>query len=172
MTITVVKTLESYEKKDDETTNNHRKLSKKNNVPMNTLNGKKILIATTSYGTGQFLHLQDLIGSYRDTCECGAEVTLALYVTLPFSPETLNLFNSRTRCRHPNGNFHIKVIIQGAQLKEHFVDAHRKYFYDHLNEYDLFMYTEDDMNARPVHFVSYLDETEKLRELVGEEVSH
>ena len=171
ITIAIVKTLESNEKHDGSTANKHRKLSTNNNVHMNTLNGKKVLIATTSYGTGQFLHLQDLVGSYRDLCECGAEVALVLYVTLPFSPETLNLLNSRTRCRHPNGNFDIKVIVQGAQLKEHFVDAHRKYFYDHLDEYDLFMYTEDDMNARPMHFVSYLDETEKLKELVGEKVS-
>ena len=135
------------------------------------IEGKRILIAVASYGTDQFLYFQDLLGSIRDLCEYGTQISVVTYSTLPFTPQTINLLNSRTRCRHPNGNIDAKVIIQGAHLKEHFVDAHRKYFYDHLDEYDLFMYTEDDQNIRPMHFISYLDETQKLKNIVGEKVN-
>jgi len=148
----------------------HRRLQTQNTQPMNILEGKRILVATTSYGTGQFLYLQDMLGSFRDVCESGAFISVVIYSALPFSPGTVNLFNARNQCRHPRGHLEMKVIVQGAQLKEHFVDAHRKYFYDHLDQFDLFMYTEDDHNVRPTHFISYLDETQKLKDLVGEEV--
>ena len=48
--------------------------------------------------------------------------------------------------------------------------SYRKYFYDHLDKYDLFVYTEDDHDLRPTHFISYMEETEKLKTLSGGEV--
>jgi len=148
----------------------HRRLSTQETGSIIT--GKKVLFAVASYGTSQFLFLQDMLESIRDLCEYGTSVSVVIYSTLPFTPSTLNLLNSRLQCRNPNGNIDAKVIIAGAQLKEHFVDAHRKYFYDHLDDYDLFVYTEDDQNLRPSHFISYLEETQKLKKVVGPEVRH
>lgn len=145
----------------------HRRLSTQETGSIIT--GKKVLFAVASYGTSQFLFLQDMLESIRDLCEYGTSVSVVIYSTLPFTPSTLNLLNSRLQCRNPNGNIDAKVIIAGAQLKEHFVDAHRKYFYDHLDDYDLFVYTEDDQNLRPTHFISYLEETQKLKKVVGPE---
>lgn len=110
-----------------------------------------------------------MIDSFRDLCETGAEVTLIIYTTHPYSVEQLHLFNSRTNsCYHPHGKFQIQVKIKPPSLKLHFVDSHRKDFYDNIDNYDLFIYSEDDHLIRPTHVIGYLYETAKLRRLVGE----
>lgn len=130
---------------------------------------KRILIAIPSYGRKQFLFLQDMLDSLHDICETGAQVTVFIYTTEPYTVEELNMFNSRTKCFNPTGTFDITVKIKAPSLKLHFVDAHRKDFYDRIDDYDLFIYTEDDHHVRPTHAIGYLHETEKLKQVVGEE---
>jgi len=130
--------------------------------------GKKILIAIPSYGQKQFLFLQDMIDSFRDLCETGAKVTMIIYTTEPYAVEQLHLLNSRTNsCYHPQGDLHLHVKVKPPSLKLHFVDSHRKDFYDNINKYDLFVYSEDDHLIRPTHVIGYLYETARLRRIVG-----
>lgn len=131
--------------------------------------GKKVLVAIPSYGDKQFLYLQDMIDSLHDLCETGAKVTLYLYAIEPYSIEILSMFNARTNCYHPTGSLNIEVKLKPASLKLHFVDDHRKDFYDHIDDYDLFIFTEDDHHIRPTHVIAYLEETAKLKQRVGEE---
>lgn len=133
------------------------------------LEGKRVLVAISSYGVDQILYLEDMIDSFHDLCEIGAKVTLYLYTTEPYSIEQLSMFNARTTCYHPTGSLDITVKIKPPALKLHFVDAHRRDFYDRINDFDLFIYTEDDHQIRPTHVAGYLHETAKLKNLVGEE---
>ena len=87
-----------------------------NDESFHLLSEKRILVAVVHFDNDNFLYFQDLLTSFRDLCECGAKVSLLVYVTLPFSPETLHLLNSRTNCRHPSGNIEVKVIVRDAQL--------------------------------------------------------
>lgn len=159
--------------------NVHRKLQGEDAIPKpqptnlepKSLEGKRILVASATYGSDNSLHLQEILNSLRDTCESGAYIHLLLYVTYPWAPHIVNLFNDRLTCRNPRGKIDTKIIVQSPQLKEHFVDAHRKYFYDNIDDFDLFVYTEDDMLIRNTHMIAYLQETEKLKNILGE-VSH
>jgi hypothetical protein len=54
-------------------------------------------------------------------------------------------------------------------LKLHLVDCHRPLFYEKINEYDLFIYTEDDIRVSPRTVAAYLDETHRIAEKVGKE---
>lgn len=159
------------DKKNSELQSNQEPRESKNGEisPLDySIAGKKILVAIPSYGQKQFLFLQDMIDSFRDLCETGAQVTMIIYTTEPYSVEQLHLLNSRTnKCYHPNGNLHIHVKIKPPSLKLHFVDLHRKDFYDSIDQYDLFIYSEDDHHIRPTHVIGYLYETAKLRRLVG-----
>ena len=139
-----------------------------NGAPDGPIAGTRILIAIPSYGQKQFLYLQDMVDSLHDLCETGAKVTVFIYTTEPYSIEQISLFNSRTTCYHPTGTMDIQVKIKPPSLKLHFVDAHRQDFYENINKFDLFIYTEDDHHIRPTHVIGYLHETEKLKEIVGE----
>ena len=137
------------------------------NIPL--LLNLNVLVAIPSFNISHFLFVQDIFGSLRDLCECGANVSVVLYLNY-FNPDVEKSLQSRTNCRHPNGNLQVNLVPHPAELKLHFVDEHIPYFYDHLNDFDLFIYTEDDMHVKPSHVVSYLQETYKLIDLVGNKV--
>jgi hypothetical protein len=46
------------------------------------------------------------------------------------------------------------------------VDCHRTLFYERLEQYDLFVYTEDDIRVTPSTVAAYLSETARVRQLV------
>ena len=52
-----------------------------------------------------------------------------------------------------------------------FRDLHRDLFYKHLDEYDLFVYTEDDMRVTASTLASYLNHTHKVISLIGKKSS-
>lgn len=129
--------------------------------------GKRILVGIPSFGRKQFMYLEDMIDSFRDLCETGADITIFIYTTEPYSIEQVNLFNSRTHCYHPTGNLFINIKIKPPSSQLRFVDFHRKDFYDNLDNFDLFIYSEDDHHIRPSHVIAYLYETAKLKKIVG-----
>jgi hypothetical protein len=45
---------------------------------------------------------------------------------------------------------------------------HRKYMKDHFDEYDVFIYHEDDIVFKHSHLVAYLYESKKLHQLLPE----
>lgn len=131
--------------------------------------GKRIFVAIPSYGDKQILYLQDMIDSFHDLCETGAQVTIFLYTIEPYSIEKLSLLNARTKCYHPTGSLNIEVKINAPSLKLHFVDIHRRDFYKYIDDYDLFIFSEDDHHIRPTHVIAYLQETAKLKQRVGKD---
>ena len=54
----------------------------------------------------------------------------------------------------------------------HLVDLHRPLFYDKLEEYDIFVYSEDDIRVRPTTIGAYMQETNRVIDLVGEQESN
>lgn len=65
--------------------------------------------------------------------------------------------------------FKIKIILVPPSLRLHLVDCHRPLFYEKIKEYDLFIYTEDDIRVSPRTVAAYLDETNRIVEKVGKE---
>lgn len=136
---------------------------------ISVLHMKRIFVSIPSYEYQKtFCYLDDMIDSFRDLCHSGAKVFIQLYITSPLSVEQINLFNAKNKCFHPDGAFEIHAKIKPLNLKFHFVDAHRKDFYENLDSYDLFIYTEDDHYIRPTHVAAYFHHTQKLYELTGE----
>mmetsp|Transcript_5058 Transcript_5058/g.5902 ORF Transcript_5058/g.5902 Transcript_5058/m.5902 type:complete len:360 (-) Transcript_5058:119-1198(-) len=132
-----------------------------------------------------------MIDSVRDLCEAGAHVSLHIIssncdasivecevkettgndtIEDNFSVETLSHLNERVRCRNPEGRLESKIHLVSPDWGKQICDHHRLLFYEHLEEgYDVFIHTEDDLLIRPTHVISFMDEMEKLRLLVGDE---
>ena len=138
---------------------------------MYDIRGKRILFAIPSYDLSQFHYLEKMIDNMRNLCEAGGHVTIFIFSTVVYSPETIHLLNSRTNCRNPAGELNVKVKIYPSSIKYRLVDFHRADFYDHLQEYDLFIYAEDDHDIQTRHIAAYLAETERLKQTVGIDVS-
>ena len=136
------------------------------------IRGKKILMGIPSYDHKGFPYLERMLDNTRNLCETGAQVTVFIYTTIPYDPKVIHLLNSRTNCRSPVGELHLQIKLYPPSIRNHLVNIHRKDFYDNLMNFDLFIYSEDDHDIQPRHVISYLAETERLKQIVGAKVRH
>lgn len=93
---------------------------------------------------------------------------IVIHATVPYPVTLIDLLNSRLlpSC---HDIFTITIILVPSSLKLHLVDCHRPLFYEKIDEYDLFIYTEDDIRITPRTVAAYLEETYRIEEKVGKE---
>ena len=154
--------------------NNNIHPTNKSNNNENLLQGIRILVAITAFDFSQIPHLEEVVDSYLDLCIVSGiqKLDLVIYTTVAYSVTLIDLWNTRipTSCKH-NNLFSLTIIVKPYKMRLFLVDCHRYLFYEKLKEYDLFIYTEDDMVVHPKTIAAYLEETQRLQQLVGLEKS-
>ena len=131
--------------------------------PSHVLQGVKLLVVIVAFDFSQIPHLEEVLDSYHDVCTTGAEkVDVIIHTTLPWPITLIDLWNTRFVCP----SFAVSIVIKPKVLRLHLVDCHRETFYDNIDKYDLFIYTEDDIRVRPTTVAAYLVETEKIKRAV------
>jgi hypothetical protein len=139
--------------------------------PSSLLQDIRILIAIAAFDFSQIPHLEEVIDSYQGLCVTGAsKVDVVIHATVAYPVTLIDLWNSRLfpSCR---GIFSLQIVLKPSTLRLHLVDCHRDLFYSKLDEYDLFIYTEDDIRVSPGTVAAYWFETKRLQGLVGMERS-
>lgn len=130
------------------------------------LDGVKILVAVVAYDFSQIPHLEELLDSYFDLCSAGSKVDVVVYSTVPWPVTFIDLLNTRFVCTNPSprAGFSITIHLKSPRLVLHLVDPHRELFYERLDAYDLFIYTEDDIRVSPKTVAHYITESKLLDE--------
>jgi hypothetical protein len=124
------------------------------------LRNTRILIAIAAFDFSQIPHLEEVIDSYHDVCIAGAQkVDVVVHTTVAYPVTLIDLWNTRFNCE----TFSLQIVLKPKSLRLHLVDCHRKLFYDRLEDYDLFIYTEDDIRVSPTNVATYLYETARLK---------
>ena len=127
------------------------------------LQGTRILIVIVAFDFSQIPHLEEVIDSYHDLCYAGASsVDVVIHATVAYPVTLIDLWNTRFTC----SGFSITIQLKPSSLRLHLVDCHRSLFYERIDDYDLFIYTEDDIRARPTTVASYLEEIRRLEGLL------
>jgi hypothetical protein len=127
------------------------------------LRGQRILVAIAAYDFSQLPHLEEVITAYHDVCIAGASVDVVIHATVAYPVTLIDLWNSRFVCPDMN----ISIVLVNKSLRLHLADVHRTLFYEKINEYDLFIYTEDDIRVTPGTVATYLFETRRVADLVA-----
>jgi len=133
----------------------------------NPLQNTRILIAIAAFDFSQVPHFEEVIDTYQDLCVTGAaKVHVVVHATVPYPVTFLDLLNSRLvpACQ---GIFHMSIVLVSSSLRLHLVDCHRPLFYEKIDDYDLFIYTEDDIRVPARTVAAYLDETRRVEERLG-----
>jgi len=122
-------------------------------------------------------HIQSMLmimQEYRSVCEGGADVSIVLFTTLRDE-------NARRLKRHLLENafcyrvgYHLNLTLatHSPSTSIFLSEEHRKHIPNDLENFDIFIYQEDDILLQLPHIVSFLSETEKLRILGGPETLH
>lgn len=133
----------------------------------NRLNGLRILVVIVAFDFSQLPHLEEVLDGYHDVCECGTHIKVIIHATVPYPVTLIDLLNARLSCT----TLDIQITLKPPSLRLFLVDEHRHEFYQHLQQYDLFVYTEDDHRVTPSILSSYLLETDRVRSLVQKQHS-
>lgn len=145
--------------------------SYKAEITGNPLDGQRILIAIAAFDFSQIPHLGEVLDSYQDLCLSGAsKVDVVIHSTVAYPVTLISMLNSRLlpECK---GIFSTTIALKNPTLRLHLVDCHRELFYQKIDEYDLFIYTEDDIRVPPRVVGAYLGETKRVQDMVGTERS-
>lgn len=133
------------------------------------LDGKRVLVAIASYDFSQLPHLEEVLDGFHDLCVAGAYVDVYVHATVPYPVALIDLFNTRHQCTNPSprAGLTITIVLVSPRVRLHLVDFHRTLFYEKIEEYDIFIYTEDDIRVAPHTVGTYLYETDCIASIVG-----
>lgn len=128
--------------------------------PDQPLHNLKILVAIASFDFSQLPHLEETLDGYHDVCLAGvAKLDIYIHTTVVYPVAWLDMWRTRFNCPQ----FTLTFVIQNKSVRLHLVDLHRHLFYEELQNYDLFVYTEDDIRVSPTTVAAYWQETQALK---------
>ena len=147
--------------------------AERGNAPseLSVLDGTRILVAIAAFDFSQLPHLEEVLDAYLDMCFAGAKVDVVIHATVPYPVTLIDLLNSRLTCTNPSprAGFTVTIVLKSKHLRLHLVDEHRSMFYERIEDYDIFIYSEDDIRVTPKTVAAYIYETERVKQLVGPE---
>ena len=139
-----------------------------NNLPTSAvLQGLKILVVLVAYDFAQLPHLEEVLDSYHDIAVAGAQVDVYIHATVAYPVVLIDMWNDR----FTHQDFTLTIALKSKSLRLHLVDCHRAFFYEHVDEYDLFIYSEDDIRVTPTTVGSYWWETQRIQHLLSQQPS-
>ena len=137
--------------------------SSSSSSPSAILQDLKVLVVIVAFDFSQIPHLEEVLSSYHDVCAAGSHVDVIVHATVAYPVTLVDLWNSRFNCP----DFTVTIVLKPKSLRLHLVDEHRKVFYDKVHEYDLFVYTEDDIRVTPTTIATYMIETQRIETIVS-----
>lgn len=132
-----------------------------------SLQGLRILVAIAAFDFNQIPHLEEVLDSYHDICVAGAKVDVVMHATVAYPVTFIDMLNSRFTC----DGFSIDIVLKSSSLRLHLADCHRELFYGRINDYDLFIYSEEDILVTPGTVSTYLQETRRIKEMMRDSSS-
>jgi hypothetical protein len=132
------------------------------------LQGLNVLVVVVAFDFSQIPHLEEVLDSYQDLCAAGANVDLIIHSTVAYPVTLIDMYNSRITCER----FSVTVVLKPSSLRLHLVDCHREVFYEKIDEYDLFIYTEDDIRVTPTAVATYMVETRRIETMLAGNAQH
>lgn len=124
----------------------------------------RLLYMAASYTMDQFLYLQKSLDSVKDICNSGWNVTIHLQVSNNFesSHEMYDVIRNRLYCSYTKA--FIPMIIESYEKIGFGLNSrHRLFMRNHLNEFDYFVYAEEDMILTPSILRNHIQATDKFR---------
>mmetsp|Transcript_28629 Transcript_28629/g.78638 ORF Transcript_28629/g.78638 Transcript_28629/m.78638 type:complete len:495 (+) Transcript_28629:356-1840(+) len=126
------------------------------------LENLRILVVLVAFDFSQLPHLEEVLDAYHDAAVAGATVDVHIHATVAYPVTLIDMWNDR----FADAKFQVTIVLKPKSLRLHLVDCHRQTFYDNLQKYDLFVYSEDDIRVSPTVIASYVLETRNIERLL------
>ena len=105
-----------------------------------------------------------LLPEYVSMCEGGWDPRVVIFTASYWSPRTRRLFLEKSYCYRTGKNINIEWAVYDKKVGFALAAVHRQYMGNHLEEFDMFLYHEDDIPFRFSHVNAYAIEVALLKE--------
>ena len=115
-------------------------------------------------------HIDPIIliaNEYVSMCEGGWSPTVVIYTTVSYSLQLMRYFEQKLYCTRTNSSIPLRTEVRPPSLMTGLGAEHRKTVAQEYDNFDVFVYHEDDIIFRSHHLFAYLFETKKLHEITN-----
>lgn len=124
----------------------------------------RILFMAASYDLRQFIHLWKVIEGYRDICEAGWDVDIALQVANGINEGSFEHQELRQSSFCQRIGRHLNITYQPYDKIGFGLNSrHRTVIQRRLHGYDYFIYSEEDMLFTPHHMAAFVKHQRRLQ---------
>ena len=115
-----------------------------------------------------------ILHEYRGMCEIGFDPVVVIQTTaVDFQrPDVYESLVKSSFCYRTGSPIKIRIQLEDKASGIYLSEAHRKYLSQEKDNFDVFIYQEDDVLFQPSHLVAYLNETQRLRSLDKNNLKH
>jgi hypothetical protein len=127
----------------------------------NTVNNK-LMGLLLSYDLCHIDPLILIVNEYTSMCEGGWNATMVLFTTADWTPKLRRYMKYKSYCYRIQNFIDIRYELYDKNVSINLGSFHRKYIEKVIDNYDMFIYHEDDIVIKHTHIAAYLYDTKKL----------
>ena len=136
------------------------------NFPTALTAHNRVLGMVCSYNMDHMDSLYLILGEYVSMCEGGWNPKVVLFTTADYTPPARRVLKYRTWCHRLNASLDFEFNVHDPSISINLAAQHRRYMSTRVNDFDVFVYHEDDMIVRYHQLVSFIGEIKKLQTLI------
>jgi hypothetical protein len=126
----------------------------------------RILSMILAFNLGHIDPMMYILNEYVSMCEAGWNSTVVLYTTAHWTDKLRRLIRDKTFCYRSNSSIPIEYAVYDKSIQNSLGSPHRSRMARDIDNYDLFIYHEDDMVVKASHVTAYVQETKVLRQIL------
>jgi hypothetical protein len=109
-----------------------------------------------------------ILNEYVSMCEGRWQPTVVFFTTVHWSPTMSRFFRQKAYCYRIQAPIEIRTSEYDVTINIGLGAQHRIYMRKEINNYDVFVYHEDDILFKHAHLAAYIHETKQLHNLLPE----
>lgn len=127
----------------------------------------KILSSILVFNFKRIDSIMVIINEYKSLCESGWKPTIAFFTTEKPSHLLNQYFEEKLYCYYTQQSIPIIWQVFNESVGIYIADKSRQFVSNEINNYDLFMYHEEDIILQSSQVAAYLYETKQLSQVLG-----
>lgn len=142
------------------------------NYPTAHTKNNRIMGFILSYAYDHIDPVTLILNEYVSMCEGGWDPTVVLFTTANWTTTMHRYIRQKTFCYRTGASINVRLDVHDKSVGTELAAKHKAILRTELNNFDFFVYHEDDMIFKYSHLVAYITETKRLHELNPESGLH
>lgn len=138
------------------------------NYPTANTQYNRIMAFILNYSYDHIDPLLLIFGEYVSMCEGGWDPTVVIHTTSNWTQAMHRFVRGKTHCYRTGQSVKVIVDVHDPSVGTSLAAKHKKFLRENVNDFDFFVYHEDDIIFKYAHLVAYLNETKTLHDLMPE----